>query len=64
MMLCTHTECGHSWVQIILPSDTTVDSCPVCEEEAEEIEKQNTLERIRENYYKARYYNQKYGTDY
>ncbi len=61
MIRCTHTTCGHSWLQILLPQHTRVDTCPVCEEEEEEREQAITADLLRQDRAKERYYNLKYG---
>ena len=61
MMRCTHKSCGHSWLQILLPEHTRVDTCPVCEEEEAEADEKRMNSVREQDEAKAKYYNEKYG---
>lgn len=63
MLKCTHADCNHSWMQVLLPTLTVVDTCPVCEEEAEMDEEIKTNAVSQQNEDKARYYNRTYGDE-
>lgn len=61
MLRCSHRACGHSWLQILLPAHTRVDTCPLCEEDDEEAEAERRESMRQDDKGKAQYYNEKYG---
>ena len=61
MIRCTHSACGHSWLQILLPAHTKVDTCPLCEEEDEEADEERLRSVREQDEAKAKYYHEKYG---
>lgn len=63
MLTATHTVCGHSWLQYLLPTHTHVDTCPVCVEEDEERAAERRNNDAADIKGKNEYYHEKYGDE-